>query len=341
MRKFRWISAVAVLIFVATALPVQAATIPTAAETTDKQVGSLTPTVVSRLEKAVQELIGSKTAFQFDDVTDMGKTWIVEGGLEDGTATLQTEYNKEKNRVDSTTIRYKISSLGKAMNAPLKAKVLNSAKAFDSKRPLQFEAFWRVKSPYQSNKPSNYWVFWGAGEQASSLYMDVDRGNGITINADYALKQVDPVLLNRAMNTFKRVSGQRITVQHASRYKDETKGHSYWSFEDANEASEVKISAVTGKVLAVSTYGVDWNDDADFKKTFASPKYTASEALKLVKPKAQMLFNINLSGYKVNVQGNQYTFSKQQKGADSIVAKVNKKGTFYAYSLHSSDGKMQ
>lgn len=96
MRKFRWISAVAVLIFVATALPVQAATIPAAAETTDKQVGSLTPTVVSRLEKAVQELIGSKTAFQFDDVTDMGKTWIVEGELEDGTATLQTEYNKEK-----------------------------------------------------------------------------------------------------------------------------------------------------------------------------------------------------------------------------------------------------
>lgn len=96
MRKFRWISAVAVLIFVATALPVQAATIPAGAETTDKQVGSLTPTVVSRLEKAVQELIGSKTAFQFDDVTDMGKTWIVEGELEDGTATLQTEYNKEK-----------------------------------------------------------------------------------------------------------------------------------------------------------------------------------------------------------------------------------------------------
>lgn len=98
------------------------------------------------------------------------------------------------------------------------------------------------------------------------MYVDVDRGNAITINADYALKQVDPVLLNRAMNTFKRVSGQRIKVQHASRYKDETKGLSYWSFEDANEASEVKISAVTGKVLAVSTYGVDWNDDADFKK---------------------------------------------------------------------------
>ncbi|KAF6568522.1 hypothetical protein G9G63_01485 [Paenibacillus sp. EKM202P] len=341
MRKFRWVSAIAILILIATALPVQAAAIPAATETTDKQVGSLTPTVVSRLEKAVQELIGSKTSFQFDDVTDMGKTWIVEGELEDGTATLQTEYNKEKNRVDSTTIRYKISSLGKAMNAPLKAKVLNSAKAFDSKRPLQFEAFWRVKSPYQTNKPSNYWVFWGAGEKASSLYVDVDQGNAITVNADYALKQVDPVLLNRAMNTFKRVSGQRITVQHVSRYKDEKKGLSYWSFEDASEANEVKIGAVTGKVLTVSTPGMDWDDDADFKKSFASPKYTAAEALKLVKPKVQLLFNINVSGYKVKVQGNQYTFSKQQKGTDSIVAKVNKKGTFYEFSLHSSDGKMQ
>ncbi|MGZ0041925.1 hypothetical protein [Paenibacillus ottowii] len=340
MRKFHWISAIAVLILVATALPVQAATFPASTETTDKQVGSLTPTVVSRLEKAVQELIGSKTAFQFDDVTDMGKTWIVEGELEDGTATLQTEYNKEKNRVDSTTIRYKIGSLGKAMNAPLKEKVLNSAKAFDSKRPLQFEAFWRVKSPYQSNKPSNYWVFWGTGEKASSLYVDVDQGNSITINADYALKQVDPVILNRAVNTFKRVSGQRITVQHASRYKDEKNGRSYWSFEDASEASEVKIGAVTGKVLAVSTSGMDWSDDADFKKSFANPKYTAAEALKLVKPKAQLLFNINLSSYKVKVQGNQYTFFRQQKGTDSIVAKVNKKGAFYEFSLHSSDGKM-
>ena len=272
VRKFRWISAVAALIFAAAALPAQAATVPATVETTDKQVGSLTPTVVSRLEKAVQELIGTKTAFQFDDVTDMGKTWIVEGGLENGTATFQTEYNKEKNRVDSTAVRYKISSLGKALDAPLKAKVLNSAKAFDSKRPMQFEAFWRVKSPYQSNKPSNYWVFWGAGDKASSLYVDVDRGNSITINADYPLKQVDPILLNRAANSFKRVSGQRITVQHASRYKDEAKGYSYWSFEDANEASEVKIGAATGKVLAVSTYGVDWIDDADFKKSFANPE---------------------------------------------------------------------
>ncbi|AET61615.1 hypothetical protein HPL003_24495 [Paenibacillus terrae HPL-003] len=342
VRKFRWISAFAALIFVVAAFPAQAATVPATAEkTTDKQVGSLTPTVVNRLEKAVQELIGTKTAFQFDDVTDMGKTWIVEGELEDGTATFQTEYNKEKNRVDSTTVRYKISSLAKAMDAPLKAKVLNSAKAFDSKRPLQFEAFWRVRSPYQSNKPSNYWVFWGAGEKASSLYVDVDRGNSITINADYPLKQVDPVLLNRAVNSFKRVSGQRITVQHASRYKDEAKGLSYWSFEDANEASEVKIGAVTGKVLAVSTFGVDWNDDTDFKKSFTSPKYTASEALKLAKPKVQLLFNINLSDYNVEIQGNAYTFSKKQKGTPSIVGKVNKKGTFYAFSLHSADGKLQ
>ncbi|WP_025720138.1 hypothetical protein [Paenibacillus sp. 1-18] len=342
MRKFRWISAVAALIFVATALPAHAATLPAAAvDTTSKQVGSLTPTVVNRLEKAVQELIGTKTPFQFDDVTDMGKTWIVEGELEDGTATFQTEYNKEKNRVDSTTVRYKISSMGKALDASLKAKVLNSAKAFDPKRSMQFEAFWRVKSPYQSNKPSNYWVFWGAGEKASSLYVDVDRGNSITINADYPLKQVDPVLLSRATNTFKRVSGQRITVQHASRFKDEAKGFSYWSFEDVNESSEVKIGATTGKVLAVSTYGVDWNDDADFKKSFANPKYTASEALKLVKPKVQLLFNINLSGYNVGIQGNQYTFSTKQRGTASIVAKVNKKGAFYAFSLYAEDGQMR
>ncbi len=316
VRKFRWISAFAALIFVVAALPAQAATVPATAEkTTDKQVGSLTPTVVNRLEKAVQELIGTKTAFQFDDVTDMGKTWIVEGELEDGTATIQTEYNKEKNRVDSTTVRYKISSLAKAMDAPLKTKVLNSAKAFDSKRPLQFEAFWRVKSPYQSNKPSNYWVFWGAGEKASSLYVDVDRGNSITINADYPLKQVDPVLLNRAVNSFKRVSGQRITVLHASRYKDEAKGLSYWSFEDASEASEIKIGAVTGKVLAVSTFGVDWNDDTDFKKSFTSPKYTASEALKLVpSPRSNCYLTLTYPIIVLKSKGMHIHFPKNKRG---------------------------
>lgn len=341
MRKFRWISAITALIFAVTALPAHAAVLSAAADTTSKQVGSLTPTVVNRLEKAVQELVGTKTPFQFDDVTDMGKTWIAEGELEDGTATFQTEYNKEKNRVDSTTVRYKISSLDKALDAPLKGKILNSAKAFDRKSSMQFEAFWRVKSPYQSNKPSNYWVFWGAGEKASSLYVDVDRGNSITINADYSLKQVDPVLLNRAANTLQRFSGQRITVQHASRFKDEAKGLSYWLFEDANESSEVKIDATTAKVLAVSTYGADWNDDADLKKSFASPKYTASEALKLVKPKVQLLFNINLSGYHVGIQGNQYTFSKKQKGTASIIVKVNKKGVFYDFSLRPADGKVQ
>lgn len=149
------------------------------------------------------------------------------------------------------------------------------------------------------------------------------------------------MLLNRAVNSFKRISGQRITVQHASRYKDEAKGLSYWAFEDANEASEVKIGAVTGKVLTVSTFGVDWNDDTDFKKSFASPKYTASEALKLARPKVQLLFNINLSDYNVEIQENAYTFSKKQKGTPSVVGKVNKKGAFYAFSLHSSDGKLQ
>ncbi|MDP4096829.1 hypothetical protein OIN60_08590 [Paenibacillus sp. P96] len=338
MRKKGWLFlATAVMMFTA-AHSAQAASVPSTGETTVTTVSSLTPTVTSRLEEAVRKLAGNE-AFTFDTVMDMGKTWIVEGQLNDGAAVFQTEYNKVNSRVESTTLKYKIGSMDKVLPDGLKNKVLKAVESFDNGKKLQFEAFWRVHSPYQTNEPKDYWVFWGAGDSSSSLYVDIADENSISINAEYPVGDVNPKLVRRAENAMRNTGGINVDVAHASRHKDDKNGSFYWIFEDANESNSVKIGAVTGRVLEVSTPQTDWKSDRDFAAAFAMPKYTQTQAKVAAAVKAKRLFNMSLSGYSVKIQKNTYTFTRE--GQATLAGKINKKGVFYELSLVPSNGKLQ
>ncbi|MFM9278406.1 hypothetical protein [Paenibacillus jiagnxiensis] len=338
MRKKGWLVAATVVILLMAAVPAQAASVPSTGETTVKTVSSLTPTVTSRLEEAVKKMAGSE-AFSFDTVMDMGKTWIVEGELNDGSAVFQTEYNKVNSRVESTTLRYKIGSMDQVLPSELKKKVLRAIESFDKNKSLEFEAFWRVHSPYQNNEPKDYWVFWGAGDSSSSLYVDIADENRISIHAEYPLANVNAKLVTRAENAIRNTWGKSVAIAHASRHKDEADGGFYWLFEDANESSSVKIGAVTGRVLKVSTPQTDWKSDRDFAASFSVPKYTPEQAKKAAAVKAKRLFNMSLSGYTVEIDKNTYTFTR--KGQAVLTAKINKKGVFYELSLSPSNGKLQ
>lgn len=337
MRKKGWLVAVTAVILLMAAIPAQAES-PSTEETTVKTVSSLTPTVTSRLEEAVRKLAGSE-AFTFDTVMDMGKTWIVEGELKDVAAVFQTEYNKVNSRVESTTLRYKIGSMDQVLPSELKKKVLKAIESFDKDKKLEFEAFWRVHSPYQNNEPKDYWVFWGAGDSSSSLYVDIADENRLSIHAEYPVGDVSSKLVTRAENALRNTWGKSVAIAHASRHKDEADGSFYWLFEDANETSSVRIGAVTGRVLKVSTPQTDWKSDRDFAASFSVPKYAPEQAKKVVAAKAKWLFNMSLSGYSVKTEQNTYTFTR--KGQATLTAKINKKGVFYELSLVPSNGKLQ
>lgn len=319
-------------------LPVRATSVSATEDTTVKAVSSLTSTVQARLQEAVKKLVGNET-FSLDTVTDMGKTWIVEGELKDGSAVFQTEYSKMKSRVESTTLRYKIGSMDQVLSAELKHKVVGAIESFDRSEKLEFVSFWRVHAPYQDNAPKDYWVFWGAGDHPSSLYVDMANENRISIHAEYALASVNATLVTRAENALRNVAGKSVDITHASRHKNEADGSFYWLFEDDNEVNSVQIGAVTGRVLKVYTPQVDWTSDRDFTASFSVSKYTPEQAKEVIAARAKRLFKMSLSGYSVKVDRNIYTFTS--KGQATLIAKVNKKGNFYELRLFPFNGQLQ
>lgn len=342
MGKRTWVTASLAAIMLLAAVPGQVTeSVVQASEVgdsgTEKKLGSLTTTVTNSLKKAVAEL--TDEPFTFDSVSDMGSTWLVEGQLNNETAMLQVEYSKIKNRVESTIIRYKISTMDKVLDASLRQKVKSSAHDFNPAEPLEFEAFWRVKSPYQDNNPKDYWVFWGSGERASSLYVDVASDNRITMTADYPVSKVAKTLLDRGKQAVQELSGSKVNFQYATRFRDEGSGSSYWVLKDANEINSVRIGSKTGRLYEAATFQVDWQNASEFDKVFAEAKYTPAKAITKASPAAKKLFNMDLSGYSVSVKANEYTFTR--KGQATLVGKINKKGVFYELALSPVNGKLQ
>ncbi|WP_268625826.1 hypothetical protein [Paenibacillus alvei] len=174
----------------------------------------------------------------------------LEGELSQPAARFNVGYDKEKQRVYSTTIYYQIKDKDLALE-PAFLKKVNSfiAKFEDKKYPLTFNALWRVKSPYRDNEPRNYWVFWGT----ASLDIDLDKGNKIIARQSYSSAQVDKKLLNKAANAINQLSREKVNLVHAERVKDEVAGSYFWHFEDYYDHHRVKIDAITNQVLEVDT----------------------------------------------------------------------------------------
>lgn len=66
----------------------------------------------------------------------------------------------------------------------------------------------------------------------------------------------------------------------------------------------------------------------ELKRRFAKRKYTAAQAIKTMNPMIKKIFSIDVTGYQVKIEDNNYTFLKE--GSPSILAAINEKGKVYA-----------
>ncbi|WP_440109528.1 hypothetical protein [Paenibacillus sp. QZ-Y1] len=209
------------------------------------------------------------------------------------------------------------------MDNALRLKIATFLKTFDKNQKFEPEALWRVKDLVNEDGLKNYWVIWGPNQ---SLYMDLDNKNQISASMNYKIKDVQAALTNKARKSLNTLGIQPILpfdyVQLTKKGKD-----ALWKYRDDINMNHVYIGSSSGKVWKVTNeFGIDWNDHADFNRSFAKPKLSKSKALSIVTPKAKSIFGMNLKGYAVSIKDNEYTFMK--KGAPTLVGTItiNKKG---------------
>ncbi|CAI6056433.1 hypothetical protein PAECIP112173_01607 [Paenibacillus sp. JJ-100] len=290
--------------------------------------------VTKKLTDAITAVAGKQT-IQFTSAdTAFDDNWIINATLT-GTAEadVSLHYDSKKGIVTSTMISYKADDLDKIMGQALSKKVDSFLKSFDKDNKFETEAFWRVKQDVNDGGLKNYWVIWGPKQ---SLYIDVDRNNQISASIQYKIKDTQAALTNKARNSLKTLGISELKSFDYANLTQKDKD-TLWKYQDDSDLNYVLIGSKSGKVWKVANeLGKDWNNDVDFKKSFAKPKLTKSKALSVAAPKVKSIFGLQLKGYSVDIKDNEYTFKK--KGAATLIGKINKKGAFYSFEAFSANG---
>lgn len=287
--------------------------------------------VTKKLTDAITAVAG-KQSIQFTSAdTAFDDNWVINATLT-GTAEadVSLNYDSKKGIVTSTMISYSADDLNEVMGKDLSKKVDSFLKSFDKDNKFETEAFWRVKQNVNDGGLKNYWVIWGPKQ---SLYVDVDRNNQVSGSIQYKIEDTQAALTNKARNSLKTLGISSLKPFDYAQLTQKDKD-SLWKYQDDSDLNYVLIGSESGKVWKVTNeLGKDWNNDADFKKSFAKPKLTKSKALSVAAPKVKSIFGLQLKGYSVHIKDNEYTFKK--KGATTLIGKINKKGAFYSFEALS------
>lgn len=335
MRKYVSITAAiaSMTLLLSSAPAVLAAPAPVSTVQETQSTLKLDQKVTKQLTDAITAIAG-KQPIQFTSVETAFENWIVNSKLTGkAEADIIQEYDSKKGKVTSTLITYKADDLGSVMDEALRTQIKAFLKSFDKDNKFQTEAFWRVKQAVNDGGLKNYWVIWGPKQ---SLYVDVDHNNQLSASIQYNIKDAHASLTNKARNSVKTLGISPVRPFDYAQLTKENKD-TLWKYRDDSNLNYVHIGSETGKVWkAANELGQDWNNDADFKKSFAKPKLSKSKALSAAAPKVKSIFGLQLKGYSVHIKDNEYTFKK--KGKTSIIGKINKKGTFYSFEAIPVNG---
>lgn len=291
--------------------------------------------VKKQLTDELVQLVG-KQNIQFTTIDKSFDPWVIDGTIDGNAhADFSQRYDANHNRVVSTLIMYDGADLNKVMDNSLRLKLNAFLKTFEDEDIFikTFAERFKANDEDQGHLYQNYWVIIGPSQQ---LYIDVDNGNQMSASLQYKIEDSYAWLTDRARNSIKRLG---IPTQKAFDYTLFTvEGKDMlWQYQDDDNLNYVHIGSKTGKVWRISNeLGIDWNNDADFKKSFAKPKLSKKKALSAAAPKVKSIFGLNLKGYSVRIQDNQYTFTK--KGATTLIGKINKKGAFYSFEAIPVNG---
>ncbi|ETT32751.1 hypothetical protein C161_22359 [Paenibacillus sp. FSL R5-192] len=287
------------------------------------------------LSDELVKLVG-KQNIQFIKIDTSFDPWVINGTI-DGTgfADFTQRYDPDTNHVASTLIMYDTADLNKVMDNALLLKLDAFLKTFEDEDIFIKSGFWRFKANDQDHGHllQNYWVIFGPSQQ---LYIDVDKDNQMSAILQYKTEDSYAWMTNIARNSLKTLGIPSVKAFDYTLFTVEGKDM-LWQYRDDDNLNYVHIGSKTGKVWKVTNeLGINWKNDVDFKKSFAKPKLSKNKALSIAVPTVRSIFGIELKGYSVRIQENEYTFTK--KGATTLIGKINTKGAFYSFEAIPSKG---
>ncbi|MBG9734869.1 hypothetical protein [Paenibacillus alvei] len=175
----------------------------------------------------------------------------------------------------------------------------------------------------------------GASGEISTLgsyHLVIDAKSGKVQMAIYYVpkSKVDQKVVQTAQQAAGALTGgKKTTFDSVQRFVGE--GGDRYLFTQREQSINVSVEA-TNKVQNVSWEAerTVYRSIEELNKKFAKPKYTAAEAIKTMNPIIKKIFGIDVTGYKVTVKANEYTFSKE--GSPGMIALINEKGKIYTLS---------
>lgn len=290
-------------------------------------IAELDKKVVDAAAQAMQQLAEGKPIV-LERVSGQNKDCWVLSAKDDRGEVLIAKSNGD---IVSMRIRFKLDEV----NAALKATVMNTLKEMDAKRSFNIREVERIKWEKQ-----NIWSFNGEGVNVA---LEPGTGKVLHANAEYEAAQVPAAVVQAAQQTLKGLSGgkQVPLAPSATLYKNPQEHiDNLWGLSDKDGKYVVGIGAKTGKPLSVKMLeqisGDNFVFERDIPKVFAKPFYTIEKAIDAASPAVKKHFQIDLAGYDMAVQHDTYTFTK--KGKPTVIAQINKKGTFWSFLVTPENG---
>lgn len=290
-------------------------------------IAELDKKVVDAAAQAMQQLAEGKPIV-LERVSGQNKDcWVL--SAKDGRGEVLIA--KNNGEIVSMRVRFQFGEV----NAALKATVTSTLKEIDAKRSFNIREVERIKWEKQ-----NIWSFNGEGV---NIALEPGTGKLLSANAEYETAQVPASTVQAAQKTLNGLSGgkQVPLAPSATLYKNPQEHiDNLWGLSDKDGKYVVGIGAKTGKPVSIKMLeqisGDNFVFESDIPKVFAKPFYTKEKAIGAAGPAVKKHLQIDLTGYNMAVQHDTYTFTK--KGKPTVIAQINKKGTFWSFLVTPENG---
>jgi hypothetical protein len=290
-------------------------------------IAELDKKVVDAATQAMQQLAEGKPIV-LERVSGQNKDcWVL--SAKDGRGEVLIA--KNNGEIVSMRVRFQFGEV----NAALKATVTSTLKEIDAKRSFNIREVERIKWEKQ-----NIWSFNGEGV---NIALEPGTGKLLSANAEYETAQVPASTVQAAQKTLNGLSGgkQVPLAPSATLYKNPQEHiDKLWGLSDKDGKYVVGIGAKTGKPVSIKMLeqisGDNFVFESDIPKVFAKPFYTKEKAIGAAGPAVKKHLQIDLTGYNMAVQHDTYTFTK--KGKPTVIAQINKKGTFWSFLVTPENG---
>ncbi|MGK5510011.1 hypothetical protein [Brevibacillus formosus] len=299
-----------------------------------KKLAELDKKVVEAAQQALQKLAGNMK-IELEEVTGRStEGWVISAKDHKG----RVEVSESDGKVVSVTAMFKPNEVP----ANLLQTATSTLQSMDSKHSVAVVFVQR-----HSWKNTDNWQFQGPGGAVT-----IDAGTEKVTHAQlqYVTKKddsgqpvVEPKVVEAAKQALKTLSNGSASelAPGVMLYKSPDMDRELvWGFADKETNYRFEIGAKTGKVVSVTNFKETFGDKFvlpdQIPTVFAKSFYTPEKAIEAANPMAKKMFNLDLTGYTVTSKYNEYTFTK--KGKPSVIASINKKGTFFEYTVKPENG---